>query len=256
MNLDILERCLIRDRVRLIYTNPTFQNPTGTTMSEDKRRNLLALARRFDAVILEDDHARELRFVGKEVPPIFGLAREGDLVFYARSLGKTILPGMRLGYLVMPDMLRKRLLTTKALLDLHCNSFIQEAAALYLAHNSHVGALKRICATYASRQRLLRERLVAGMPAGTTVSNPEGGLSLWVTFPEGVDVSELYFRAVRRGVAFVAGDVFYASSGQHRSLRISFGFNRAEELEDGVRRLCSVVKDLMTRRNTRGLVIM
>jgi DNA-binding transcriptional MocR family regulator len=89
------------------------------------------------------------------------------------------------------------------------------------------------------------------MPEGTMISRPDGGLSLWLTLPQGADVSELYFTAVRRGVAFVSGEVFYATASDSRSLRVSFGLNRFEELQDGVERLCSVVKDLSTRRITR-----
>ena len=88
------------------------------------------------------------------------------------------------------------------------------------------------------------------------MSHPEGGLSLWLTLPEGADVSELYFRAVRRGVAFVSGEVFYASASNSRSLRISFGLNQSDELHEGVERLCSVVKDLLNHRNTRTPAMM
>jgi 2-aminoadipate transaminase len=93
---------------------------------------------------------------------------------------------------------------------------------------------------------------LAGMPAGTKVSQPEGGLSMWLTLPKAADISELYFRAVRRGVAFVAGDVFYASPSDSRSLRVSFGLNPSDELHEGVERLCSVVKDLLNRRDARA----
>jgi 2-aminoadipate transaminase len=134
---------------------------------------------------------------------------------------------------------------------LHSNSFMQEAVARYLAKRAYLKLLERLREKYGRCQRLLYNGLVAGMPAGTTVSHPEGGLSLWLTLPEGADVSELYFRAVRRGVAFVAGEVFYASPSNSRSLRISFGLNRSEELHEGVERLCSVVKDLLNRRNAR-----
>ena len=256
MDLEILERHLVRDQVKLIYTNPTFQNPTGITMSREKRVALLALARRHRVAILEDDHSHELRFTGQTVPAIRALAGDDDIVLYARSFGKTFFPGMRLGFLVMPDALRHRLLAAKASADLHCNSLIQEAAALYLSRGSYTDLLARMCAKYGQRQQLLSETLISGMPSGTVVSLPDGGLSLWLTLPEGADVSELYYRAVRRGVAFVAGDVFYASPSHPRSLRISFGQNRAEELEEGVARLCSVVKDLLGRRSNRTLVMM
>lgn len=254
MDLETLERHLARSQVSLIYTNPTFQNPTGVTMSREKRVALLALARRHRIAILEDDHSHELRFTGQSVPAICSLADDNDLVLYARSLGKTFLPGMRLGFLVMPDALRHKLLVAKASVDLHCNNLIQEAAALYLSHGGYTNVLARMRKKYGQRQRLLCESLRSGMPDGTIVARPEGGLSLWITLPEGADVSELYYRAVRRGVAFVAGDVFYASPAHPRSLRISFGQNQPEELEEGVARLCSVVKDLLGRRSNRTLV--
>ncbi len=256
MDLDRVEALLRSESARLIYTNPTFQNPTGITMSADKRRALLALARRYDAVILEDDHSPELRFKGTPVPAIRALAGGDDLVLHARGFGKVFLPGVRLGYLVIPDRLRHRLLEAKAHADLHSNSFMQEAVALFLGRQNHAEILDRLRREYGARQRLLYDSLLAGMPSGTQVSAPDGGLSLWLTLPEGADVSELYFRAVRRGVAFVAGEVFYASRSDTRSLRISFGRNHADELRDGVERLCSVVKDLLDRRGARNLVMM
>jgi DNA-binding transcriptional MocR family regulator len=140
MNLEILKRHLVRHQARFIYTNPTFQNPTGVTTSEHKRRELLTLARQFGAVILEDDHSPELRFAGTAVPAIRALADEDDLVLYARGFGKVFLPGLRLGYLIVPDSLRRKLLMAKANTDLHSNSFMQEAAARYLA-----GAAIRTC---------------------------------------------------------------------------------------------------------------
>lgn len=252
MNLDVLKDHLERERPRLIYTNPTFHNPAGVTMSLEKRRALLALAREYDVVILEDDHSSELRFAGKAVPAIRALADENDPVLYARGFGKVFLPGSRLGYLVVPDALRRKLLMAKAHTDLHSSSVMQEALACYLAKGTYPETLQRLCDRYGRRQRLLYDGLVAGMPPGTTVHRPEGGLSLWLTLPEGADVSELYFRAVRRGVAFVAGEVFYASQSHSRSLRVSFGLNRPEELHEGVERLCSVVKDLLNPRNTRA----
>jgi DNA-binding transcriptional MocR family regulator len=256
MNLGSLEDHLRQNKVRLIYTNSTFQNPTGITMSEQKRRDLLALSRRHGAVILEDDHSSELRFTGNVIPPIRALADTDDLVLYARSFGKVFLPGVRLGYLVVPYSLRGVMLTAKAHADLHSNSFIQEGVAEYLARSTYPKFLDRIRDKYGRRQEQLCRDLAKGMPAGTVVNQPEGGLSLWLTLPEGADVSELYFRAVRRGVAFVSGDVFYIAQSGSRSLRMSFGLNPSDELQEGVYRLCSVVKDLLTGRSTRNLVMM
>ena len=252
MDLDFVRQCLIRHRPKLICTNPTFQNPSGTSMSLEKRRALLDLCRKHGAVVLEDDHSPELRFSGKPIPSIRSLAGEDDLVIYARGFGKVFLPGMRVGCLVAPHSLIPKLLATKAQADLHSNSFVQEITARYLGRNDLARRVGRLCREYSARQRVVYDGLREGMPAGTEIVRPEGGLSLWLTLPNGADVSELYFRAVRRGVAFVSGDVFYASPSAVRSLRISFGLNKEDELAEGVARLCSVVDDLLGRSAVRS----
>lgn len=254
MDIEALERLLSRHRAKLIYTNPTFQNPTGVTMSEAKRRALLALARRFNVPILEDDHSSDLRFRGQSVPSIYALAESDDPVCYIHGFGKTVLPGSRIGFVVAPSAVRQQIVKIKAHADLHCNSLIQEGLANYL----ETGYLKRslvwLKRHYGERQQRLYESLLAGMPKGTQINRPDGGLSLWLTLPGDAFVSELYFRAVRRGVAFVPGEVFFASSPNHRSLRISFGLNSNDELVDGVNRLCSVVSDIVDRPS-RNIVL-
>jgi 2-aminoadipate transaminase len=255
MDLDSLEHHLSRHRPRLICTNPTFQNPTGVTTSLEKRHAILALVRRYGAAILEDDHCPELRFRGDPIPPIRALAEPDDAVFYARGFGKVFLPGIRLGLLVAPARMRKLLLAAKASADLHCNAVLQEALARYLARRRYPIWLETIRRTYAARQRQLCDALHAGMPEGTAISVPHGGLSLWLTVPEGADVAELYYRSVRRGVAFVAGEVFYATRAEPRTLRVSFGQNSPDELLEGVNRLCSVVKDLLAPRGAPGMIV-
>jgi 2-aminoadipate transaminase len=255
MNVEILEAHLKRHRPRLIYTNPTFQNPTGITTSEGKRRAILKLARFYGAAILEDDHCPELRFVGNPVAPIRGLTEADDAVFYVRGFGKVFLPGTRLGFLVAPRGSRQVLLAQKAHTDLHSSTIMQEVLALYLARRRYPAFIATMQKSYADRQRQLCESLQQGMPNSTLVAKPEGGLSLWLTLPDGADVSELYFRAVRRGVAFVSGEVFYASRPDLRTLRVSFGLNPVDELREGVDRLCSVVRDLVMLRNRLPLIV-
>jgi len=249
VDIEMLETHLARHRPRLIYTNPTFQNPTGVSTSLEKRRSMLALGRRHGVSILEDDHNSELRFAGSPVPSIRSLAEPGDNVFYVRGFGKVFLPGTRLGYVVTPAHARRPLLALKAHTDLHTNGIMQEAMARFLARKNYLKILERMKKVYAAKQRQLIASLSAGMPPGTLIGHPEGGLSLWVTLPEGTEVSELYYRAVRRGVAFVAGEVFYASHVNPRTLRVSFGLLGDDVLEEGVTRLCSVAKDLMRPRS-------
>jgi DNA-binding transcriptional MocR family regulator len=255
MDLTLLESVLSRHRPRLIYTNPTFHNPTGVTTSLDKRRALLALAQRYGAAILEDDHSPELRYAGEPVPPIRGLPGAEATVFYARGFGKVFLPGMRLGFLVVPPDARRSLLVAKANTDLHTNILMQEALALYLARGRYPTFVRALQSAYAERQRQLCDSLRAGMPADTLIEVPQGGLSIWLTLPQGADVSKLYFRSVRRGVAFVAGDVFYASRPDPRTLRVSFGLNDPAELQEGVSRLCSVAHDLLVSQSSSPLMV-
>jgi 2-aminoadipate transaminase len=254
MDIDALETLLSRHKARLIYTNPTFQNPTGITMSEAKRRALLSLARRFKATILEDDHSSDLRFRGPAVASIRAMAETDDSVCYVHGFGKALLPGSRLGFLVAPNSVRQAVLQIKAHADLHCNALMQEALAIYLEKQEMKRSLVWMKKLYGERQQRLYQSLRAGMPEGTQINQPEGGLSLWLTLPGDAFVSELYFRAVRRGVAFVPGEVFFASVPNHRSLRISFGLNSDSELEEGVGRLCSVVNDITNRVN-RDMVL-
>jgi 2-aminoadipate transaminase len=255
MDIAKLEMLLSRHSPTLIYTNPTFQNPTGITTSEDKRTAILKLARKYGAAILEDDQCPELRYSGCSVAAIRARADAADAVFYVRSFGKVFLPGSRLGYVVTPAYARRSLLATKAQTDLHTNSIMQEAMALFMARRNYIRILDRMNRKYGLMQKALIEGFSLGMPTGAVVSRPQGGLSLWITLPERTDVSELYFRAVRRGVAFVAGEVFYASHVNPHTLRVSFGSLSRDALEDGVRRLCSVANDLMRPRSIPNPII-
>lgn len=255
IDLQGVESHLVKHQARLIYVNPTFQNPTGQTMSETKRRDLLALARRFDAVILEDDHSSDWRFAGRPVPAIAALAGPEHRVFYAYSFGKTLLPGQRFGFLVVPPSLRRIVLNQKAALDLHGPSFLQEALAHFLLRGNHEVFFEGARTSYGERQKNLRQRLLAQMPVGTKVSAPDGGLSFWITLPEGAEASELYFRAVRRGVAFVPGEAFFATKPDIEALRVSFGLVPETEISEGIDRLCAVVGDLLTPRRERSVIL-
>lgn len=255
MDLNVLEEYLKRYRPRCIYVNPTFQNPTGITTSESKRRGILQLARQYGAIILEDDHCPELRFSGAPVPPIRALAEPDDAVIYVRGFGKVYLPGLRLGFVVAPPSMQNMLRAAKANADLHSNALIQEAFALFLARGKYRSSMTRQRNAYAAQQKLLRERLLHGMPPSTLIGDPDGGLSLWLTLPDGARVTDLYYRAVRHGVAFVSGEAFYASNSDLRTLRISFGHIDEHKLLEGVERLCSLVHDLSRPARSQALIL-
>ncbi|WP_246725039.1 PLP-dependent aminotransferase family protein [Beijerinckia sp. L45] len=254
MDLGALEDLLNRHTVRLIYVNPTIQNPTGQTMSESKRRALLALARRYDVAIIEDDHASEWCPPDRRVPSIAALAGPDDLVFFAYSFGKIILPGQRLGFLAVPPRLRHAVLNCRAANDLHGAAVLQEALAYFLEKGHYEALIDHARASYAERMDVLHAKLIETLPPGVAVEKPLGGLSLWITLPDHADSSELYYRAVQRGVAFVPGEIFFVSKPDRQAIRVSFGLVPEAQFFEGVDRLCAVVRDLLSPRRERSLI--
>jgi DNA-binding transcriptional MocR family regulator len=253
-DLTAIEDGFKRARARVIYLNPTFQNPSGITISLSRRQAVLALAERYGAVIIEDDHASELRFRGSPVAAIRALPSGENHVIYVRTFGKTMLPGTRLGFMVCPPALLQRLLLMKANADLHSNGLMQVALARFLARRRYPPILDRLRELYRARQTKLFSALKAGLTPNCRLNCPAGGLSFWLTLPDDADTSELYFRAVRRGVAFVDGGVFYAFEPKTRSMRLSFGRLEEAQLMEGAERLCSLVNDLQQRVRSKSLV--
>lgn len=255
MRIDVLSDYLARHKISLICINPTFQNPTGATTSLAKRREILKMARRYEIPILEDDHSSEWQFSSEAVPPIASLAETGDQVLYVCGLGKWLLPGQRFGILAMPPSLWQPFILAKAGADLHGNGIMQEALGKFLERGRYIRPFERMRSNYALRQATLYKELSERLPDGAKLSKPDGGLSFWLGLPDKADVSELYFRAVRRGVAFLPGETFFASNPSRQMMRVSFGLVPEEELLEGVVRLSGVVRDLIAPAS-RGRAVM
>ncbi|MGQ9369284.1 PLP-dependent aminotransferase family protein [Azospirillum sp. ST 5-10] len=243
-DLDRLDALLAGERPRLVYLNPTFQNPTGTTIGLTARQAILDRLRARGVPLLEDDHCPELRFRGAPVPAFRALAGAEETVFYARGFGKAMLPGVRLGFLLAPAWAHKRLAELKALTDLQSNAFMQGALADWLG-GDRAAVVDRLVRVYGARQQRLVDCLRAGLPPTVRIVQPDGGLSLWMELPDGAAVGELYYRAVNRGVAFAPGTPFYAAAPDPRTLRLSFGLVPDDRIAEGAGRLCSLVRDLV-----------
>jgi 2-aminoadipate transaminase len=250
MDLDILESVLDQHGPRLICVNPTFHNPTGTTMPIENRRRLLALARQHGALILEDDHCPELRFDGEQVPALAALEGAADLVFYARGFGKAFVPGIRLGFLLAPVSHLRPLLATKAAADLQSTALMQGALARFFARGHHQTAMNRLLSAYAPRREQMLRALADCLPQAIRVHPTAGGLSLWLTMDRGAPASELYYCAAGHGVAFAAGEAFYARPPAELTLRISFGLTPPEQIAEGAERLGNSLRDLLERSVT------
>jgi 2-aminoadipate transaminase len=229
-------------RPKLAHIIPNFQNPAGCTLSLDKRRRLLELARRYDFTIFEDDPYVELRFEGDQHPTMLELDEGGEVVVYASSFSKTVCPGIRVGYLVGPKGLiaaiRKRATETYISPNMVAQSIVAEFC--------HSGAIERSIATVKEALRERRDAtcdaLARHLPDARFVT-PEGGYFLWVDLPEGCDVAALERGAAERGVVFVKGTDFLLEGGES-SLRLAYSAVPPDHIEEGIARVAEAYREL------------
>ncbi len=231
-----LEELIIEHRPRLLYLAPTYHNPTSTVMSLHRRRHLLELATQYRLPVLEDGVYEDLSYAGNPPPPLKALD-EADLVLYASSFSKILLPGMRIGYLVVGGRLYQRLARVKAAADICTPSLNQRAIHLALESGQIAEHLAHICALCRVRRRAMADALAAHFPEAHW-SEPAGGLYLWLELPpDGPTATELYLHAVQMGVAFAMGPLFYTDGRGSHNLRLNMVAHEPEVIEEGIRRL-------------------
>jgi 2-aminoadipate transaminase len=224
-----------RHGARLLYTIPTFQNPTGRTLPLDRREALVEAARRGGFWLLEDDPYGELRYGGEPLPPLAAL--DGERVLSLSTLSKIAAPGLRIGWVRTPEPLRRPLTIAKQAADLHSSTVDQAAAARWLASvdlDERVGTLRR---AYGPRRDALLAGLADALPPGSTHNRPDGGMFVWARLPDGWDAAALLDRALAHDVAFVPGFPFFAGPPDTATLRLSFTTHSPEEIGEGLRRL-------------------
>lgn len=244
MDVPALARALDRagQRPKFMYTIPTFQNPTGISMTDARRDALLALARERNILVLEDDPYGEIYF---DAPPPAALrARDPDVV-YLGTFSKTIAPGIRVGWLVAPDDLIGLLLMEKEAADIHADRLIMRT--VYHAADGFLDQhVERARGVYRARRDALLAALEEFMPPGVTWSHPGGGFFVWVTLPEGSSTAELLPVAAARGVAFLPSAWFYPRGQEvSNSLRLNFSTLPPDRIREGIRRLGGVVGDYL-----------
>jgi GntR family transcriptional regulator/MocR family aminotransferase len=255
LDLDVLEDILTQRRPKLIYTIPTFQNPTGGTMDIASRRQLIELAARHRVPIIEDDVYRELRYDGADVLPLKALDKYG-LVIYINSFSKVGFPGLRVGWMVAPRPLIEHLNALKQRSDVHA-SMLSQAAIYEFARqgllNKHVRRAKKV---YGERRDAMLGALNKHFPAEAEWSKPQGGMTIWVRLPETVNTSQLLLEAAKQGVVFSPGEYFYASQPQRHLMRLSFTMTDAMHIEVAVKRLGAIIKaQLVNWKSHRGVLI-
>ncbi|GAA2763853.1 PLP-dependent aminotransferase family protein [Streptomyces paradoxus] len=232
-----LEELVVRERPKLLYTVPTFQNPTGRTLPAGRRAAVAAVAARHGLWIVEDDPYGELRYDGERLPWIAAHPGAEDRTVLLGSFSKVMAPGLRLGWLRAPGELRRACAVAKQAADLHTPTVNQFAAARYLADNDLDAHVARVAGVYRERRDAMLSGLAAALPAGSVWNRPEGGMFLWARLPEPYDTTALLPRVVRQNVAYVPGAPFYAGTPDRTTLRLCFVTQTPAEIEEGLRRL-------------------
>jgi 2-aminoadipate transaminase len=245
LDVAALARLLDKERPKLLYTMPTFQNPTGASMSLERRRRLVELATERSLPILEDDFDGDLIYEGEHLPPLKGLPGGRDVI-YTGTFSKVLFPGIRLGWVVAPPPVIERLAAAKQAADLS-TSLLFQAAMVHFAQGRRLARhAERVRAEYHRRRDALLKALAEEMPEGVTWSKPAGGFSMVVRLPRPVDAAELLPRAAAAGVIYTPSRVF-SLSGESGLLRLSFGHVKLEAIPQGVKRLAGALREEMGR---------
>jgi 2-aminoadipate transaminase len=257
MRMDALERAL-QGGPKFLYALPNFQNPTGVTMALERRRRLVELAAHYGVPVLEDDPYGRLRYDGEHLPTLAEIDAEanggGDArpfrggVIYVGSLSKILGPGLRIGWVLAPDDVVRKLVQLKQGADLHTGTFAQMVAyetargGFLDAHVHHVRKVN------GRRRDAMLRALEAHFPEEVHWTRPQGGLFLWVTLPPGLDSASLLARALEERVAFVPGRPFFPGEGGGQCLRLNFSYCPPPRIEEGIARLGLVIKQALAQR--------
>lgn len=236
-----LEETLDSQEVKFIYLVTTFQNPTGRTLSEARRRQVAEIVKRRGALVIEDDPYSDLRYRGSAVPPLFTYAPENTV--YVSTLSKVFAPGLRLGFCLAPPLIHEWLYTAKQGADLHSNTYAQALATEYICGGYINRQLPKIIDLYRPRQEAILDALECHLPEGYHWTKPDGGMFIWVEGPAGLDAEELYWKAVEQKVAFVPGKYFYINQDDGLpTMRLNFTRAGESTIEKAIAALGRVIR--------------
>ncbi len=232
-DLDALDAALAG--AQLFYAVTSFQNPSGLSYSEDKRAAVAALLRRHDCFFLEDDPYGELRFAGRDLPPVYAQRPENSLLL--GTFSKIAAPGFRLGWIVAQGEIMERLVIAKQAADLHTGSLDQMLVERFLRDNDFEAHVERIRTLYGGQCRAMQASIARHFPKDVHVTAPEGGMFLWATLPDGLSSLKLLKLAVEQKVAFVPGAAFHVDGSGDKTLRLNYSNADEATIEEGIRRL-------------------
>jgi 2-aminoadipate transaminase len=244
MVMEDLERALKENpNAKFIYTVPDFQNPTGRTMSVDRRKELVRLASQYSVPVVEDNPYMELRFEGQKLPAVKHFDNDGIVIFLG-SFSKTFCPGFRLGWIAADaDILRKYVLIKQGA-DLQAGTIVQRQAAKFMDKYDFDQHIAKIIDVYRRKRDVMLKAMKEEFPANVKFTVPSGGLFTWVVLPEGIDAAEVLKKALEKSVAFVPGGAFFPNGGNENTFRLNYSTMPEEKIVEGIKRLGTVLKEI------------
>ncbi|MEG6611307.1 PLP-dependent aminotransferase family protein [Pseudoclostridium thermosuccinogenes] len=242
-NMDLLEYSLKKFKPKLIYAIPSFHNPTGYTYSESKRKEMLNLAEKYDCYIIEDDYVSDLDFEGKNLLPLKARDKNNRVIFI-KSFSKIFMPGLRLGFMIVPQDMRSNILEAKHTTDISTSGLIQRAFDTYIRKGYWDKHFKFMFDIYEERYFKTIKVLDECLPDGVHYTKPGGGLNIWLNMPYGFSVNSLFKQSAANDIAFAPGSIFYSSNSSKRmnSLRLSFASVYTDQIEPGINSLCRMIR--------------
>lgn len=236
-----LEQKLKKTKVKFLYLISTFQNPTGRTMSEERRKEVAAVIQKFNLLTIEDDPYGSLRYRGETKKPLQFFAP--NQVIYLSTFSKILSPGLRIGFYVAPKDVFRLINIAKQTTDLHTNTFSQLIAAEYLYTGDFKNHLPKIIEIYKKRQRAMLDALEKYFPKNFSWSKPEGGMFIWLEGPKTFDSLKTYWQVIEKKVAYVPGCYFFVKKGQGKNtFRLNFTNISEEKIIEAIKRLSEVIR--------------
>ncbi|MDD2774204.1 MAG: PLP-dependent aminotransferase family protein [Elusimicrobiales bacterium] len=229
------------EHYKFIYIIPDFQNPSGITLSQERREQMVRLSREYDVIILEDSPYRKIRFEGRSPDMLYKLDTSGNVISLF-TFSKTFAPGFRLGYIVGNEAIIKRMAILKQSMDLCSSPFAQLVAAEFLRGGYYQEHVKKVVRIYKAKKDHMLAALARHMPEGVTWTKPEGGLFLWLRLPETMDGDDLFSEALKENVAYVVGSAFHCDGAGRNTMRLNFSYSTPEKIDEGIKRLATVFK--------------
>jgi len=239
MQVDMLEDVLKKEKPKFIYVLPNFHNPMGVTLTFERRIRLVKIAAKWGVPIIEDDPYGELRFEGEDITPIITLHKEN--VLYLSTFSKILAPGIRLGWVVAPQKIVKKLVQAKQATDLHTSTLIQMITHDIVKRGILRAHAREIRKVYGQRRHIMTDSMEEHFPTTIRWTRPEGGLFMWVEMPQSIDAWQLLEEATEQKVAFVPGSVFFPDESGRNTMRLNFSNARPEMIREGIKRLGKVL---------------